>query len=105
MSADRRIVRATRRFFEDLDRRLPTDRGAEGQPSRSDFQAIELFRIVEIFATGFDDLPAFVADRPDYRVLYGTGLLVASFTVIGQLVADGSIQLLSLELDLDLGWE
>jgi hypothetical protein len=32
-------------------------------------------------------------------------VLVASCTVIGQLIADGTIGLLHLELDLELGWD
>jgi hypothetical protein len=53
VSEARRIVRATPDFFEDLDRQLAFERGPEGQPSANDFEAFELLRIVERFATGF----------------------------------------------------
>lgn len=49
MTAGRRIVRATARFFSDLDRQLPTERGPNGEPSTNDFQVLDLLRIVEEF--------------------------------------------------------
>lgn len=51
MTTERRAVRATARFFEDLDRQLGAERGPDGQPSTNDFQVFDLFRIVETFAT------------------------------------------------------
>jgi hypothetical protein len=33
-----------------------------GEPSVHDFQVFELLRIVEIFATRFDDLPRFISE-------------------------------------------
>ena len=42
---DRREVRATYGFFEDLDRQLSPERGPNGEPSAADFQAIELVSI------------------------------------------------------------
>ncbi len=50
MSPDRRTVRTTQQFFEDLDRQLPAERGPNGEPSIHDFQVYELLRIVEQFA-------------------------------------------------------
>lgn len=38
-------------------------------------------------------------------MLIGAGALVRGFAVIGQLVPDGSIELLSIRLDLDTEWE
>jgi hypothetical protein len=49
-TAARRTVRATPRFFADLDRQLPTERGPNGEPSTKDFQVLDLLRIVERFA-------------------------------------------------------
>lgn len=66
-----------------------------------DFQTYELIAIVERFATGFDELPEFVPGRPVYRVLITTGTLFAAFMVVGQVMADGTIELLQLEIDLD----
>ena len=105
MSPSRRVVRATPAFFEDLDRQLPAERGPSGEPSTNDFQAFELLRIVDEFATGWDELPELIAGRPDYRLLVGSGVLVAGFSVIGQLASDGAVELVQLDIDDELEWE
>ena len=79
MNEWRRTVRATPDFFTGLDRQLGPDRGPRGEPLRGDFQAYELLRIVERFATGFDDLPEWIPGRPD-----------------------GAVEL--VQLDIDLEW-
>jgi len=65
VTSPRRAVRATRTFFEDLDRHLGAERGPNGEPSAHDFQVFELLRIVEMFATPFDDLPQLIPGRPE----------------------------------------
>lgn len=100
MSQPRRPVRATASFFRDLDRHLGSERGPHGEPSTSDFQAFELLRIVERFATAWDDLPELLPGRPDYRVLIETGILVAATAVVGQLAPDGAIELVQLDIDV-----
>lgn len=100
MSEGRRVVRATASFFRDLDRHLPAERGREGQPSANDFQVFELLRIVDRFATGFDDLPPLIPGRPDYRILISVGMLVPRFAVVGQLAPDGAVELIQLDVDL-----
>lgn len=104
MSPTRRIVRATPRFFEDLDRQLRDERGPNGEPSANDFQVFELIRIVDRFAVNFDDLPRLISEREDYRVLVMSGTLVAGFSVIGQLAADGAVELVQLDIDTELEW-
>lgn len=99
MSSRRYEVRGAASFFEDLDRRLPNERGPNGEPSRTDFQTFELLNIVERFATGFDDLPELIPRRSDYRVLITTGILVRAYSVVGQLRPDGAIELIALEVD------
>jgi hypothetical protein len=76
VSADRRVVRATSGFFEDLDGQLGPEHGPNGEPSSNDFQVFELFRIIEQFAIGFDDLPQPIPGRPDYRILIAAGTVV-----------------------------
>jgi len=97
----RRAVRVDQTFFDDLDRQLGSDRGPNGEPSTTGFIVIDLPTVVEEFATHFDALPIAYPDRPDYRVLVIGGTLAAAAVVIGQLVADDSIVLLGIELDLD----
>jgi hypothetical protein len=104
VSASRREVRASAAFFEDLDRQLRPERGPNGEPSRTDFQALELLDIVERFATGFDELPPLIEGRTDYRVLMSTGPLVRIYSVIGQLRPDGAVELLALDVDLGTDW-
>ena len=100
MSDQRRRVRATADFFLDLDRQLRPERGQNGEPSTHDFQVVELLPIVDRFATEFDQLPRLIAGRDDYRILVASGSLVAVFAVIGQLAADGAVELVQLDLDL-----
>ncbi len=96
-------VRATARFFEDLDRQLPAERGRRGEPSTNDFQTFELLRIVETFAEQFYTLPELIPGRPDYRLLIATGTVVSAFSVLGQLASDGAVELIQLDIDLNAG--
>ena len=99
MNAPRRTVRATQRFFEDLDRQLPGERGPDGQPSANDFQVLDLLRVIEEFATGWDGLPELIPETPRYRILMASGNVVARFAVIGQLALDGAVELVQLDID------
>jgi hypothetical protein len=104
VSGERREVRATLDFFHDLDRQLRSERGPNGEPSTSDFQTFELLEIVEKFAVGFDDLPALIPGRDDYRILISAGVVVRAYSVVGQESPDGSIELVALDLDMDIDW-
>lgn len=99
MSEARRTVRATARFFEDVDRQFGPERGPNGEPSANDFEVFELLRIVEIFATRFDELPELISGRPDYRILISRGALVPGVAVVAQLAPDGAVELLQLDVD------
>lgn len=99
MSDPPRRVRATASFFRDLDRQLGSERGPNGEPSTSDFQAFELLRIVERFAADWDELSLPIPGRPDYRVLIESGVLVRAVAVVGQLAPDGAIELVRLHID------
>ena len=104
MTAGRRVVRATARFFRDLDRQLPAERGPNGEPSTNDFQVLDLLRIVEEFATRWNDLPELIPGRSHYRILLATGNVVPRFAVIAQLAPDGAVELVQLDLDGDADW-
>jgi hypothetical protein len=99
LSSDRKTVRATLGFFDDLDRQLTHERGPNGEPSVGDFQVHELLLITERFALDFDQLPLLIPGRSDYRILIATGKLIVAFSVVGQLMPDGAIELLRLDLD------
>jgi len=95
----RRSVRVDPQFFADLDAQLSETRGADGEPSSSDFLLIDLPSIADAFATSFDDLPAMYKNRTDYRYLVTTGSLVAAAVIVGHLHSDGSIILFGIEID------
>ena len=99
MSPERRDIRPTRDFYLDLERQLPAERGARGEPSRTDFETYDLLLIFERFATGWDDLPRLIPGRDDYRVLISAGVLVRALSVEGQLARDGVIELVRLTID------
>lgn len=99
MRPARRDVRPTRDFFLDLDRQLPSQRGPDGEPSRTDFQTHDLLLIFDRFAAGWDELPLLIPGREDYRVLITAGVLVAVLAVEGQLAPDGVIELVRLSID------
>ena len=89
-----------REVFEELEEVLGTERGPDGEPSLTDFLAIELLAIVDIFATRFNDLPQLVEGRSDYRILIATGTLVHAIAVVAQGANDGSVEIVSIEVDL-----
>jgi hypothetical protein len=100
VSPDRRVVRVAREVFEELEEVLGTERGPRGEPSLTDFLTIELLAIVDTFATRFDDLPSLIEGRLDYRILIAMGTLVHAIAVVAQLTADGTIEIVSIEVDL-----
>jgi hypothetical protein len=97
---DRRVVRVTAAFFEQLDQQLGTARGDFGEPSATDFLVIDLPVIVESFAVDFDDLPLSIEGVPSTRVLIIGCRLVRSVAVYGLLAEDGGVDLIGIEIDL-----
>jgi hypothetical protein len=93
----RRPVRTAVQFWAALDVAMPVGR----EPSWHDFAAIDLPDIVERFAVGWDDLPALISGRADYRILIGAGRVVAFYAVDAQLASDGSIELVGVEIDVE----
>ena len=75
--------------------------GSRARRQQRTFRFFDLLRIVEIFATEFDFLPRLIAERPDYRLLVGVGVVVPRFAVVGQIVSDGAVELVQLDIDID----
>jgi hypothetical protein len=94
------FVHFTASFFADLDRQLPASRRSQ-VPLRADFLDQELSGIREWFSTRFADLPPAVPGRTDYRQLITSGRVVAAMAVVGQLMPNGTVEILELELSLD----
>lgn len=100
-SEDRKAARVSHEVFDELDEILGTKRGPDGRPSVNDFLTHDLITIVDTFATRFDELPELIQGRLDYRILVTTGTLVYAFAVIGPLTADGSVEIISIDLDFE----
>jgi hypothetical protein len=100
VTAQRRRVRVTDAFFEQLDEQLGAHRGPDGEPSSTDFLVIELPAAVERFATGFDDLPEIIDGFHGGRMLIAPGVLVRAIAIYGPLMTDDSIEIIGVELDL-----
>lgn len=96
---DRRAVRVDQSFFDDLDRQLGPERGPNGEPSSTDFIVLDLPAIVEEFACGVETMPLAYPDRTDYRAVVVSGTLVLAAVVVGQILPDGGVVLLGLEID------
>ena len=105
MNEGRLTVRVAHAVFDELDRVLPAERGPNGEPSVKDFLTIDLLPIVDSFATGFSSLAEAVPGRSDYRMLISAGVLVATVAVVGQLTSDGSVELLSIRIELEVDRE
>ena len=99
MAADRRVVRVSAAFFDQLDEQLPPERGAHGEPSAADFVVLELPGVVERFAVDFDSLPEMIEGTTVGRMLIAPGLLVRAFVAYGVLVTDGSIELVGITIE------
>jgi hypothetical protein len=89
------VVRTTVQFWASLDVAMAPDR----EPSWHDFAALDLPAIVERFATGWEDLPALIPGRADYRILIGPGRVVASYAVAAH--PRRSIELVGVDIDTD----
>jgi len=71
-----------------------------GEPSSSDFLLVDLPPIAEEFAERFDSLPQMYEQRSNYRYLVTTGRLASAALIVGQLSADDTIALVSVEIEL-----
>lgn len=100
----RRVVRLDDRFFEQLDRQLGSERGPAEEPSSTAFLLVELPPIAEEFATRFGTLVMPIAGRSDYRSLISVGRLVPRVLVNGVLMADETVSLIGVQIDLEPGW-
>lgn len=99
----RRTVRTSQAFFDQLDEQLGTSRGPNGEPSATDFLVVELPAIVEAFATRFDEPPVSTSCPKPSRACRTPGwrsALVRAFAVYGLSMADDSVELIGVEIDL-----
>jgi hypothetical protein len=94
-----RQVRFTEQFFDQLDRLLPGERGADGTPSVTDLLLLDLPRVRDRLAADYEGntLPT---DDPDVRVYVGAGVLVSRFAIFVALEAD-TVEAFWLSIDLE----
>ena len=97
--SERRRVVVRDELLYALDASLPQAPTA-GRPSRAQFISTDLLEAVEQFAVGWDDLAPLIRGRDDYRVFISRGRLVYAFVVQGQPASDGTVELVSIELDV-----
>jgi hypothetical protein len=96
---ERRTVRVTDSFFDQLDTYFGTERGAFGEPSATDFIVLELPAIVERFATDFDGLPEIVDVVPAGRMLITAGVLVQAIAEFGLATSETTVDLIGLTVE------
>lgn len=101
----RRPVRVSDDFYADLDAQLGAERGSKGEPSAADFLRFDLLPLIDTIAESFDELLEAIDGHPQYRVLVTAGILVPRMAITSMLTADGSIELIQLDLDLDAPWD
>ena len=78
--SDRRQVRFTEQFFDRLDELLTSERGAEGEPSITDFLLFDLPAVSDRLGSNFEEYTLETGD-PEVRVYIGAGILIARFAI------------------------
>lgn len=94
-----RSVYFTQDFFDLLDEIFDMH---DGEPTRNQFEALDLWLIKDYFAGHWDDLPSAIPGRDDYRERIGKGETVATYRVIGQLREDGAIELMEIDIQFEV---
>ena len=96
---NRRDIRVTDRFFQDLVSLLLTERTVSGTPSATDFLLYEIPRLIERLAIDFEVNTIAVDGAPDVRVLNTSGILVGFIAAYVTLAADGAMDPIGLEIE------
>jgi hypothetical protein len=95
----RRVVRFSGFFFDRLDDLLGDSRGDDGSPSTTDFLVYDLPPVCDLLAEDFEgQTMPFPVDSTDIRAYVGSGVLVSRFALIMTLCADGTVEVLDVEL-------
>ncbi len=95
----RRVVRVTQQFFDRLDELFPSSRGADGEPSATDFLLHELPTVIDRLAEDFEGASVSVSDGSEVRAFISDGTLVAYFAVYAVLDEQDSVEIVYLEVD------
>ncbi len=100
-SVPERQVRFTEEFFDRIDTLLPSERGADGTPSVTDFLLLDLPAVRDRLAVDYEN-NTLATDDPDVRVYIGSGILVQRFAIYTALEAD-IVDAFWLTIDLHRG--
>lgn len=100
-SVRERQVRFTDEFFDRIDTLLPSERGADGTPSVTDFLLLDLPAVRDRLAMDYEN-NTLATDDPDVRVYIGSGILVERFAIYTVLEAD-IVDAFWLTIDLHRG--
>ena len=95
----RRIVRVTQQFFDRLDELLPADRGANAEPSATDFLLHELPTVIDRLAEDYERCTVATSDIGGVRAFISSGTLVTYFAVYTELTDDEAVVIFYFELD------
>jgi hypothetical protein len=93
-------VRATARFFEDLDRPLPSERGQRGDHQRTTSNLRVAPRRRNVRRAVLTRRPNSSRNGPTTGSSSPRG---PSFSVLEQLASDGAVELIQLDIDLNAG--
>ncbi len=94
----RRQVVVLPEFFDHLDQLLPAERSPEGRPSTADFALHDLTAIIDTLAIAFESKTLAIPET-DVRVLVTAGMTVSFVAIYVRERADGTIEVLSIDLD------
>lgn len=97
MTSRRRVV-VLPGFFDRLDDLLPAERTAAGHPSTADFALHDLTAMIDTLADDYEGSTLPVPDT-DVRVLVTAGMTVSYVAIYVRLRVDGTVEVLSLDLD------
>ena len=75
-----RQVRFTEQFFDRIDLLLPSERGADGTPSITDFLLFELPRVRDDLVADYGG-HTLATDDPNVRLFIGAWLLVSRYAI------------------------
>ena len=95
----RRRVIVLEHFFDNLEAVLPSERGADGTPSITDFIEFDLMAVIDALAEDYEGTTTEIADLPGYRTLIMSGTTVDFLAVYVRLSAGDIVEVIDFEID------
>lgn len=95
----RRRVIVLETFFDYLEAVLPSERGADGSPSITDFIEFDLMGVIDALAEDYEGTTTEIPGLPGYRVLIRSGSTVSYLAVYVRLSAGDIVEVIDFEID------